>query len=111
MDDNVDFNVDGVDDIAEVKRIFNSQRAPPLRPIPSRRHSPARLAPWRQPPLHGDAVSESESGHDSATSPIDHVIDISKLTAVEEDVNGAGVKEGKSKIYVRLRGKNKCDEV
>ncbi|KAF7139436.1 hypothetical protein RHSIM_Rhsim07G0034400 [Rhododendron simsii] len=112
--------------------------SPPPDSSSARRHSPARRqsplldsGSWRQSPLRGDSASESESGHASEhnrrtpaadtdhvtgqsekkRAPADHVIDKSKVTAVEEDVDGAGVKEGKSKIYIRLRGKNKCDEV
>lgn len=44
-------------------------------------------------------------------APTDHVTDKSKLTAAAEEGDGGGVKEGKSKIYIRLRGKNKCDDV
>ncbi|XAR63245.1 hypothetical protein NMG60_11023120 [Bertholletia excelsa] len=106
-------------------RADSALRQSPVMDSAARRTSPLLDTSWRQSPMR-DSASESESGHASenrktstpesvknglTVSSPDHVIEKSEKKSASSDADGSGVKDVRSKIYIRFRTKTKPDDV
>ncbi|PSS35934.1 Pescadillo like, partial [Actinidia chinensis var. chinensis] len=95
-------------------RRLSGSSPPPPDSVAGRRQSPLLDLAWRQSPMR-DSASESESGYasenrrNSTPEDVKNGV-IEKSEKKSADVDGDGGKDGRSKIYIRLR-KNKSDDV